>query len=178
MSYDEAISTLLTNSSIEVGDCDTSAIVKFTIAYQYYFEQLNVCLLTNFTYVTSIPCYKNTTPFSGDCVCPYSNDTKVVDRSDLDLNDDMMSVFSGFESNHGNEHHNHNNHFHNYTNLDDNTLVSGNSHNSDYESKHDKTKHLDEYTMVSDNNTHLISEISKIIAGAESIASDGSDGWC
>ena len=143
LSYDEAISSLLTSGSIAVGDCDTSAIVKFTIAYQYYCEQLNICLLTTFTYITNIPCYKNTIPFSDDCVCPYSNDTKVVDRAGLDLNDDM-SVFSDFESKNG--------------------ANNGNDN---------KANNLDEYSIAS-GSSNIISEISKIINGAESI---GTSEW-
>lgn len=147
LSYDEAISSLLSNGSIVVGDCDTSAVVKFTIAYQYYFEQLNVCLLTTFTYITSIPCYKNTTPFSDDCVCPYSNDTKTIPRSDLDLNDDM-SVFSDFES----------------------KVVDNN--NKDRVNVHVNSNGSisDEYSLVS-SGSNIISEISKIINSAESINS-------
>jgi len=99
LSYDEALSSLLNDGSIVVGDSDTSAIVKFLINYQYYYKPLDIVLLTTFTYVTSIPCYKNTFPFSDDCACPYSNDTKNYDRSNFDLNNyDDESVISDYES--------------------------------------------------------------------------------
>jgi len=99
LSYDEALSSLLNDGSIVIGDSDTSAIVKFLINYQYYYKPLDIVLLTTFTYVTSIPCYKNTFPFSDDCGCPYSNDTKNYDRSNFDLNNfDDASVISDYES--------------------------------------------------------------------------------
>jgi hypothetical protein len=97
LSYDEALSALLADGSITIGDSDSSAIVKFLIGYQYYYKALDIVLLTTFTYVTSIPCYKNTYPFSDDCSCPYSNDTKIIDRSNLDLSDDA-SLISDYES--------------------------------------------------------------------------------
>jgi gliding motility-associated-like protein len=52
--------------------------------------------LTTFSFVTNIPCYKNTVPFCCDCN-PYSNDNRVYDRNNFDFNDNM-SVFSDFES--------------------------------------------------------------------------------
>jgi hypothetical protein len=58
--------------------------------------------LTTFSFITNIPCYKNTVPFSGDCTNPYSNDNKIYDRSNFDLNDNM-SVFSDFESKNNDE---------------------------------------------------------------------------
>jgi len=99
LSYDEALSSLLSNGTIAVGDSESSAIVNFTIGYQYYFKPLDIVLLTNFNYVTSIPCYKNTSSFSDDCSCPYSNDTKNYDRTNFDLNNlDDTSIASGYES--------------------------------------------------------------------------------
>jgi hypothetical protein len=103
LSYDETLSSLLADGSIEVGDSDSSAIVKFTIGYQYYYQPLDIVLLTNFNYVTSIPCYKNVFPFTDDCSCPYSNDTKIYDRSNLDLNDEasIISDYNSFSKSNG-----------------------------------------------------------------------------
>jgi len=86
LSYDEALSNLLGTGVISIGTSDDTATVVFLVDYQYYFEPLDVTLLTTFSYITSIPCFKNTVPFCSDCN-PYSNDTKIYDRSNFDLND-------------------------------------------------------------------------------------------
>ena len=99
LSYDEALSTLLATGDIVIGTTEDTATVTFLINYQYYFEPLDITLLTTFNYITSIPCFKNTVPFGCDCNCnPYSNDTKTYDRTNLDLSDNM-SIFSDLESN-------------------------------------------------------------------------------
>lgn len=149
LSYDEALSTLLNSGEIEVGDCETSAIVNFSVSFQYYFEPLDICLLVLFNYKTSIPCFKNVTYFD-DCVCPYSNDNKIIDRSGFDLSDNV-SLFSDYES----------------------------KSSSDYQTKasdcensvsHSVSSNTEEYSIVS-GKSNIISEISKIINGAESVAS-------
>jgi hypothetical protein len=72
LSLDEVISTLISKKEIEPADPDSFATVKFNISYRDYFCPLDVSLLTVFTFVTNIPCYKNVT----DCsLCPYSADT-------------------------------------------------------------------------------------------------------
>jgi hypothetical protein len=96
LSYDEAISTLLGTGEIAIGTSEDAATITFLINYQYYFEPLDITLVTVFSYITNVPCYKNTIPFCCDCN-PYSNDNRVHDRSNFDLNDNM-SVFSDFES--------------------------------------------------------------------------------
>lgn len=101
LSYDEALSNLLGTGVISIGTSDDTATVVFLVDYQYYFEPLDVTLLTTFSYITSIPCFKNTVPFCSDCN-PYSNDTKIYDRSNFDLNDNN-SVFSDFESKNNDE---------------------------------------------------------------------------
>ena len=102
LSYDEALSSLLGTGEIAIGTSEDAATVTFLINYQYYFEPLDIVLMTTFSYVTNIPCYKNTVPFSSDCTNPYSNDNKVYDRNNFDLNDNM-SVFSDFESKNNDE---------------------------------------------------------------------------
>jgi hypothetical protein len=102
LSYDEALSSLLGTGEIVVGSSEDAATVTFLINYNYYFEPLDISLVTIFSYITSIPCYKNTVPFSSDCTNPYSNDNKVYDRTNFDLNDNM-SVFSDFESKNNDE---------------------------------------------------------------------------
>jgi len=96
LSYDEALASLLGTGEIAVGTTADAANVTFLVNYQYYFEPLDTTLLTTFSYVSNIPCYKNTVPFCCDCN-PYSNDNRVYDRSNFDFNDNM-SVFSDFES--------------------------------------------------------------------------------
>jgi hypothetical protein len=102
LSYDEALSSLLGTGEIAIGTSEDAATVTFLVNYQYYFEPLEIVLLTTFSFITNIPCYKNTVPFSGDCTNPYSNDNKIYDRSNFDLNDNM-SVFSDFESKNNDE---------------------------------------------------------------------------
>jgi hypothetical protein len=145
LSYDEALSALLSSGDIVVGDSDNSASVKFLIGYQFYFQPLDTILLTTFTFITQIPGYKNSNYFTSDkSASPYSNDTKTIDRTGIDLNDDV-SVFSDFES-------------------------------KAYNNSKDKGNNdLEEYSIVSNNSSsnksNIISEISKIINGAESIVS-------
>lgn len=97
LSYDEALASLLGAGEIAVGTSEDAATVTFLINYQFYFQPLDINLLTIFSYVTNIPCYKNVVPFSSDCTNPYSNDNKTYDRSNLDLSDNV-SVFSDFDS--------------------------------------------------------------------------------
>jgi len=141
LGLDESLSALIGSGDILVGDSESSATVKFYIGFQYYFEPLDILLLTTFTYTTSIPGYKNANYLANDSPLVYSNDTKQIDRSGIDLNDDM-SVFSDYES-----------------------KAYNNKVNND----------LEEYSIVSNNSSsnksNLISEISKIINGAESVVS-------
>jgi len=95
LSYDEMLSSLLGSGVIAVGTSDDYATINFLVDYNFYYEPLDITLATTFTFITSIPCFKNTTPFCCDC-SPYSNDTKVYDRSNIDL--DNISVFSDLES--------------------------------------------------------------------------------
>ena len=149
LSYDEAISSLLNDGSIVVGDSDDSASVKFLINYQYHFKPLDIVLLTTFTYITTIPCYKNTYPFSEDCGCPYSNDTKHHDRHDrsnLDLNSvDDATNFSDYESKN------------NSNNLEEYSVVSGedNSNNSKM-----RTAIFSEITKFIENNSESVTTTS------------------
>jgi hypothetical protein len=141
LGLDESLSALIGSGDILVGDSESSAAVKFYIGFQYYFEPLDILMLTTFTYTTNIPGYKNTNYLANDSPLVYSNDTKQIDRTGIDLNDDM-SVFSDYES-----------------------KVYNNKANND----------LEEYSIVSNNSSsnksNLISEISKIINGAESVVS-------
>jgi hypothetical protein len=102
LSYDEALSSLLGSGEIAIGTSEDSATVTFLVNYQYYYKPLELTLLTTFSYITNIPCYKNTVPFSSNCTNPYSNDNKMYDRSNFDLNDNM-SVFSDFDSKNNDE---------------------------------------------------------------------------
>jgi hypothetical protein len=141
LGLDESLSALIGSGDILVGDSESSATVKFYISLQYYFEPLDILMLTTFTYTTSIPGYKNTNYLANDSPLVYSNDMKQIDRTGIDLNDDM-SVFSDYES-----------------------KAYNNKVNND----------LEEYSIVSNNSSsnksNLISEISKIINGAESVVS-------
>lgn len=101
LSYDEALSNLLGTGVISIGTSEDVATIIFLVNYQYYFEPLDITLLTTFSYITNIPCFKNTVPFCCDCN-PYSNDNKMYDRSNFDLNDNM-SVFSDLESKNNND---------------------------------------------------------------------------
>jgi hypothetical protein len=101
LGYDEALSTLLATGDIAIGTTEDSANVTFLINYQYYFDPLDITLLTVFSYNTNIPCFKNTVPFCCDCN-PYSNDNKTYDRTNLDLSDNM-SIFSDLDSNNNDE---------------------------------------------------------------------------
>jgi hypothetical protein len=101
LSYDEALSNLLGTGVISIGTTEDVATIIFLVNYQYYFQPLDITLLTTFSYITNIPCFKNTVPFCCDCN-PYSNDNKMYDRTNFDLNDNM-SVFSDFESKNNDE---------------------------------------------------------------------------
>jgi len=87
MNLDEAISALLSQNEIEVGDSDTSAMVNFTISYRNYFCPLDTSALIVFTFITSIPGYKNVSENI------YSNDT-TKPRKVFQYEDDTMSYTS------------------------------------------------------------------------------------
>lgn len=72
LSLDEVMSTLLSTNRIVPADSDSKATVKFIVTYRDYFQPLDISVAVNFTYITQIPCYKNTS----DCDewCPYSGD--------------------------------------------------------------------------------------------------------
>jgi len=82
LTLDQAIETLLSNGEIAPGDATTSALVKFVIQYKYCFKPLNTCVVVNFSFLTNIPCYKNTN-FCDDWCPPYSNDKHCRNCPDL-----------------------------------------------------------------------------------------------
>lgn len=143
LGLDESLSALIGTGDILVGDSESSATVKFYIGLQYYFQPLDILILTTFTYTTSIPGYKNSNYLANDAPLAYSNDMKQIDRTGIDLNDDL-SVFSDFES-------------------------------KAYSNNDKLNNDLEEYSIVSNNSvsnkSNLMSEISKIINGAESVVS-------
>lgn len=92
LSLDEALATLIQNQEIERSDSiDDSAEVHFTISFREYYKCLDVTLLLNFTYITHIPCYKNT----GECPPPYSHDPLPARKflfDDSTIHNDNISV--------------------------------------------------------------------------------------
>jgi hypothetical protein len=143
LSLDEAMSSLLSSGEIKIGDLDSYATVAFTIDFLYYSDALDVTVLTTFVYSTSIPGYRNSSKTSLESSLSYSNDMKQVDRTGIELNDNL-SEFSDFETKI------YNNNFKENNDLEEYSIVSNNS---------------------SSNKSNLISEISKIINGAESVVS-------
>lgn len=106
LTLDNAIEALLIGGEIAPGDATTSALVKFVIQYKYCFKPLNTCVLVNFSFLTNIPCYKNTN-FCDDWCPPYSSDKKCRHCPDLTgetknimsyLNGDDMSEFNDNDS--------------------------------------------------------------------------------
>lgn len=82
LTLDQAIETLLSNGEIAPGDATTSATVKFVVQYKYCFKPLNTCVTVNFSFLTNIPCYKNTN-FCDDWCPPYSTDKNCRNCPDL-----------------------------------------------------------------------------------------------
>lgn len=82
LTLDQAIETLLSNGEIAPGDSTTSATVRFIVQYKYCFKPLNTCVLVNFSFITDIPCYKNTN-FCDNWCPPYSNDKSCRNCTDL-----------------------------------------------------------------------------------------------
>lgn len=60
VTLEQAITSLLDNGVIELGDSTTAASVRFIVQYKYVFTPLNICILINFAFITDIPYYKNT----------------------------------------------------------------------------------------------------------------------
>lgn len=60
VTLEQAITTLLDNGEIALGDSTTTASVRFVVQYKYFFRPLNTCILVNFVFITDIPHYKNT----------------------------------------------------------------------------------------------------------------------
>lgn len=82
LTLDQAIETLLSNGEIAPGDATTSALVKFVVQYKYCFKPLGTCVVVNFSFLTNIPCYKNTN-FCDDWCPPYSSDKNCRNCPDL-----------------------------------------------------------------------------------------------
>ena len=93
LSYDEALSNLLGTGVITIGTTQDVATIIFLVNYQYYFQPLDITLLTTFSYITNIPCFKNTVPFCCDCN-PYSNDNKMYDRTNFETETKAFQIFS------------------------------------------------------------------------------------
>jgi hypothetical protein len=81
---DQVLAGLLASRQIMPADSETSANVKFVVAYNFYNSDLDISVLVNFSYLTKIPCFKNVE----DCdLCPYSNADKKC-RPCFDYKDD------------------------------------------------------------------------------------------
>lgn len=99
LTLDQAIETLLSNGEIAPGDSTTSALVKFVIQYKYCFKPLNTCVVVNFSFLTNIPCYKNTN-FCDDWCPPYSSDKNCRNCPDLTgETKNIMSYLNDFKNN-------------------------------------------------------------------------------
>ncbi len=97
LTLDQAIEALLSNGEIAPGDATTSALVKFVIQYKYCFKPLNTCVVVNFSFLTNIPCYKNTN-FCDDWCPPYSNDKTCRNCPDLTgETKNIMSYLNNFK---------------------------------------------------------------------------------
>jgi len=93
LSIDEAVSSLLNNVNIIIGNSNTEATVKFMISYKNYFEPLNTCVLMHFAYITKIPCYQNYT----DCfIQGYSDGSNICINcpEPLDINNNNRSNYT------------------------------------------------------------------------------------
>lgn len=103
LTLDEVIDTLLTNGDIEQGDSTTSATVRFLVQFKYCFKPLNTCVLVEFVFVTSIPCYKLTN-LCDDWCPPYSNDTGCRNCGDLTFEtNDIMNFLNENYKNYNND---------------------------------------------------------------------------
>jgi hypothetical protein len=105
LSIDEAISALLASNEIALGNSETTATVNFVVSFKNYFQPLNTYVLTNFSYITKIPCYKNTAdcfvkcnPYSNDCDTCSDQLYDIVKKSHVEfqteIDDDLISTNS------------------------------------------------------------------------------------
>jgi hypothetical protein len=150
LSVDEVISTLLNNNEILPGNSDTTATIKFIVSYNNYFEPLNTYVLTNFSYITKIPCYKNNVDCFIKCT-PYSNDCNTCNDA---LYDDNISYTSSKK------------HHVEFQQEIDDDLISNNSTNS---------KNMVTIDAESTNGSGTIDELSNILKAAENGAADDND---
>jgi hypothetical protein len=150
LSVDEVISTLLNNNEILAGNSDTTATVKFIVSYNNYFEPLNTYVLTNFAYITKIPCYKNNTDCFIKCT-PYSNDCNNCNEV---LYDDNTSYTLSKKP-----------HVEFHPEIDDD-LISNNSTNS---------KNVVTLDSESANGSDTIDELANILKAADNNTSEDND---
>ena len=80
LSLDEAITALLTDGSIAPGDFEDVATVKFGVSSKISYEQLNISILINFTYIVQMPCYKNALDIRSANNCSYYSGDKTDSR--------------------------------------------------------------------------------------------------
>ena len=142
LTLDQAIETLLSNGEIAPGDSTTSASVRFVVQYKYCFKPLNICVLVNFVFVTSIPCYKNTN-FCDNWCPPYSNDKSC--RSCKGLTDETKDILDYLKKN--------------SKRADTDSLADDASDVNDMESV--TLANLKDLQKYSDENTHVSLDSSK-----------------
>lgn len=98
LTLDQAIETLLINGEIAPADATKSASVKFVVQYKYCFKPLNTCVVVNFSFLTSIPCYKNIN-FCDDWCPLYSADQNCRNCPNLTgETNDVMSFLNKYKN--------------------------------------------------------------------------------
>lgn len=166
LSLDECISSLLNQKEIVIGDSDSSATVKFLISYKDYFKPLNTSVLVNFLFITQIPCYKNIN-CNNPCP-PYSNDVKPC-RKVFEVHDDMSVMSDNAESETTETTKTSSkdkSYFSNCDSSDYSTIQSSIKKGLDKNNE----VNLDDHTILS-GDSNMVSEISKIINGDHTIHS-------
>ncbi len=153
LSLDEVIASLLLDDSIVPGDFEDVATVKFGVSSQITYEQLNISILVNFTYIVQIPGYKNALDIRCANNCSYYSGDKTDNRhgfihaSDFSVN--------------------------NVYNIDNHDAVKKPKPNITKPNKNsDNTADLH-----SDGDSLIFSEISKLIKEDEDASCEGSTHW-
>lgn len=144
LTLDQAIETLLSQGEIAPGDSTNFAQVNFVVQYKYCFKPLNICVLINFSFITNIPCYKNTN-FCDDWCPPYSNDKNC--RNCGDLSDETKDIMNYLNKN--------------FKKNDTDSTVDDKSEINDGDSISDSLGNLKELQSFNDENTHISMASSK-----------------
>lgn len=148
LSLDEVITTLLDKKQIEPSDEDNAATIKFNISYKDYFPFLDTSVLIVFTFISSIPFYKNVSESES---CNYSNEVRPP-RTTFHCDDSVSDIFDSNESK-------------------QEQSYTGEGHSYSGQEQSYSGQETEFYLNESSSNSDIQSQIERILMGENSVSS-------